>query len=76
MLDVEACDFTVNPFFNVTSGRGATHLMPPATGGAVVFTALAPDVWVKFIAGGEPANLTASLDIVVQSNDKCGTVQP
>jgi len=33
------------------------------------------DVWVKFIAGGEPANLTASLDISVQSNDNIGGLQ-
>jgi serine/threonine protein kinase/Tol biopolymer transport system component len=30
------------------------------------------DVWVKFIAGGEPANLTASAGIVVQSQDYIG----
>jgi len=27
------------------------------------------DVWVKFIAGGEPANLTATANIIVQAND-------
>ena len=27
------------------------------------------DVWVKFVAGGDPANLTASNDIVVQTQD-------
>ena len=27
------------------------------------------DVWVKFIAGGDPANLTANADIAVQSTD-------
>jgi eukaryotic-like serine/threonine-protein kinase len=30
------------------------------------------DVWIKFIAGGEPANLTASAGIVVQSQDYIG----
>jgi WD40-like Beta Propeller Repeat len=30
------------------------------------------DVWVKFIAGGEPANLTASAGIDVQSQDYIG----
>ena len=27
------------------------------------------DVWVKFVAGGDPVNLTASSGIVVQSQD-------
>jgi Tol biopolymer transport system component len=30
------------------------------------------DVWVKFIAGGDPVNLTASADITVQSQDYIG----
>jgi Tol biopolymer transport system component len=30
------------------------------------------DVWVKFIAGGDPANLTANADIDVQANDFMG----
>ena len=30
------------------------------------------DVWVKFIAGGDPVNLTASTDVVVQSSDHIG----
>lgn len=33
------------------------------------------DVWVKFIAGGDPANLTASLDLNVQSLDPIGGLQ-
>jgi len=30
------------------------------------------DVWVKFIAGGDPANLTATANIDVQANDYIG----
>jgi Tol biopolymer transport system component len=30
------------------------------------------DVWVKFIAGGDPVNLTASADLIVQSQDAIG----
>ena len=30
------------------------------------------DVWVKFVAGGDPVNLTGSSDIVVQSQDAIG----
>ena len=30
------------------------------------------DVWVKFIAGGDPVNLTASADLRVQSQDYVG----
>ena len=30
------------------------------------------DVWVKFIAGGDPVNLTASSDVTVQSQDGIG----
>jgi serine/threonine protein kinase/Tol biopolymer transport system component len=30
------------------------------------------DVWVKFIAGGDPANLTATANITVQANDYIG----
>ena len=33
------------------------------------------DVWVKFIAGGEPANLTATLDLDLQTLDYVGGVQ-
>jgi Tol biopolymer transport system component len=33
------------------------------------------DVWVKFIAGGEPANLTASAGIDVQSQDYIGGLE-
>jgi Tol biopolymer transport system component len=33
------------------------------------------DVWVKFIAGGDPANLTASADIQVQSQDSIGGLE-
>ena len=30
------------------------------------------DVWVKFIAGGDPANLTATANIDVQANEYIG----
>ena len=30
------------------------------------------DVWVKFVAGGDPVNLTASADVIVQSQDAIG----
>ena len=33
------------------------------------------DVWVKFISGGEPVNLTAKLDVSVQSQDYIGGLQ-
>jgi Tol biopolymer transport system component len=33
------------------------------------------DVWVQFVSGGEPANLTAKLDISVQAQDLIGGVQ-
>ena len=33
------------------------------------------DVWVKFIAGGEPVNLTSGLDLVVQAQDYIGGLQ-
>ena len=32
------------------------------------------DVWVKFIAGGDPVNLTASADLRVQSQDYIGSL--
>ncbi|MEO7796000.1 MAG: protein kinase [Thermoanaerobaculia bacterium] len=30
------------------------------------------DVWVKFVAGGDPVNLTAAADVIVQSQDYIG----
>jgi Tol biopolymer transport system component len=33
------------------------------------------DIWVKFISGGEPVNLTAKLDVSVQSQDYIGGLQ-
>jgi Tol biopolymer transport system component len=33
------------------------------------------DVWVQFVSGGEPANLTAKLDVTVQAQDLIGGVQ-
>jgi Tol biopolymer transport system component len=35
----------------------------------------ATDVWVKFIAGGEPRNLTAELDLSIQALDYVGGLQ-
>jgi Tol biopolymer transport system component len=33
------------------------------------------DVWVQFVSGGEPANLTAKLDVTIQAQDLIGGVQ-